>query len=387
MATRPAPPARCYSLDVIRGLASLGIVFWHWGNFFEIGAGDPAAVAPAARPLVLLFAPLYQAGFLSVDLFFALSGFVFFSLYDERIARSLLSARQFFVLRFSRLAPLHYATLVFVLAGQALYLHETNHYFHYQVNDATHVILNLLFASAWSFTGDHHSLNGPFWSVSIESLLYVIFFVFCRLLPVRLTSVIAMSLLGLGCFFVNTELAHGIVMFYLGGAVCLLYRRTDFPTSPKILLATVAALWLIPLVLARVPAIESSHRFVIGAAIYMRMIVFPATIYALVVYETQRGTLGKRLALIGDISYSTYLWHFPLQLVCAIVGVLLGVNGALFSSPFALIGFFAVLILTAYLSHRLLEVPAQQILRDKWLPGARRASMSHREQATGTSTH
>jgi peptidoglycan/LPS O-acetylase OafA/YrhL len=363
-------PTRFYSLDVIRGLASFGIVFWHWEGFFDVGSKLSGPVAPTSRPLFLIFAPLYQAGYLAVDLFFALSGFIFFSLYDERISRGEMPAKQFFILRFSRLGPLHYVTLLFVAAGQALYLYKTNSYFHYRVNDTYHFVLNLFFAAAWGIQRDH-SFNGPFWSVSVEALLYITFFAFCRLLPVRLISMITMSAAGLALLLVDTQIAHGIVMFYLGGAVCLLYRRTDFTKGSKIMLTTVATLWLIPLVLARIPAIGSNHLFVIGAAIYMRIITFPATIFALAVYETRRGTLGKRLAIIGDISYSTYLWHFPLQLVCALVAVLLGVDFEVFLSPYALIGFFTVLILTAYVSHRLIELPAQRYLREKCMPRAR----------------
>ena len=86
-----------------------------------------------------------------MDLFFALSGFIFFWLYAEAITERRVSAREFFVLRFSRLYPLHLATLLAVAAEQTLFLHLTGRYFVYGGNDGYHFLLNLGMASSWGF--------------------------------------------------------------------------------------------------------------------------------------------------------------------------------------------------------------------------------------------
>ena len=78
-------PKHLYSLDALRGLAALSVVFWHWKHFFFSGT-QQIAFAPEAQPLYAIFRPLYTEGHRAVDLFFCLSGFIFFRLYSERIA-------------------------------------------------------------------------------------------------------------------------------------------------------------------------------------------------------------------------------------------------------------------------------------------------------------
>jgi peptidoglycan/LPS O-acetylase OafA/YrhL len=358
---------RFYSLDVLRGLAALSVVFWHWQAFSYVDMQLSPTFSIRAQPLYVIFAPLYRASYLAVDLFFSLSGFIFYALYSDRVSRHRISAREFFILRLSRLFPLHLVTLLLVTIGQAIFFSLTQSYFVYRYNDAYHFVLNLLFASSWGLEKDH-SFNGPFWSVSVEALLYAIFFCVCRLRPVSPRVTALMCIVGLALWPLYGPVGHGVFSFFVGGTVFLAYRRTLAHPPSGTLLALIVPLWLIPVVAAAVPVIASVPHFAPVASMYMRCLVFPATIYALAVYETERGTLGRRLAVIGDISYSIYLLHFPLQLLLAIVATAFGIGFAVFLSPYALVGFFAVLVAISYASHRWLEMPAQRSMRRRWLP-------------------
>jgi peptidoglycan/LPS O-acetylase OafA/YrhL len=360
---------RFYSLDVLRGLAALSVVLWHWQDFFYVGTQLPSTFAIGSQPLFGLLAPFYRAGYLAVDLFFSLSGFIFYALYAARVSRREVSAKEFFVLRFSRLYPLHLITLLTVAIGQMAFRHLTHTDFAIGGNDLYHFVLNLFFASSWGLERSF-SFNGPIWSVSVEVLLYAIFFTLGRLRQVGLISTISICVVGAGLSKVYPPIAHGLLSFFLGGLVFLAYKRTlrTIPRASTVaFLGLILLIWLVPLVVSSLPAMESDRRVPLIASIYMRILAFPVTIYLLAVCETIRGTLGKSLAVIGDISYSTYLWHFPLQLALVLAATSMGIGPRVFQSASMLVAFYVLLVSISYISYRNIEVPAQRLIRHAWL--------------------
>src|SRR6185295_10029974 len=98
MAERP----RAYLLDALRGLAALSVVLFHWKQFLWVGT-TPGHVDYHALPGSTLLWFFYTRGGQAVDLFFVLSGFVFYWLYSQAIAQRRVGAREFAILRFSRL--------------------------------------------------------------------------------------------------------------------------------------------------------------------------------------------------------------------------------------------------------------------------------------------
>jgi peptidoglycan/LPS O-acetylase OafA/YrhL len=119
-------------------------------------------------PLYSAIKPVYTHGGLAVQMFWTISGFIFFYKYAQRIHDRDVRWFQFFIFRFSRLYPLHFVTLLAVAGLQAAaYYAMHKEYFVTGNNDITHFILNLFMASNW-FTGIGYSFNSPIWSVSVE---------------------------------------------------------------------------------------------------------------------------------------------------------------------------------------------------------------------------
>jgi peptidoglycan/LPS O-acetylase OafA/YrhL len=362
MAFTRAVPHRFSGLDVLRGVAALGVVLWHWTHFFGT-AGQPgfdAARAPLAGALALF----YRHGWLAVDLFFCLSGFIFFWMYSQRVATRQLSATTFAWLRFSRLYPLQLATLLLVAAGQWWLSRAGAAAFVYPHNDAWHFALNLGFASSWGLE-QGYSFNGPAWSISVEVFLYAVFFAFCRLMPIRVWSVLGMAVAGFALASIAyAPLGRGIGSFFIGGSVFLVYQwltagsRRRALTAYATVLATGA--WVATAAFTT-PDFGGALRHLPKA--WSVLVLFPLSVLALALAEPHIARYTRHAAWLGDISYSVYLLHFPLQLAFYVfIGRGLADVSLYYSGAF-MTAFFAVLLMLATASHRLLEMPAQCRLR------------------------
>ncbi len=387
-------PERFHSLDLIRGIAALSVVFWHWQHFFYNGtAAGPYELQ--AQPFYSVFFVLYETGWLAVDFFFSLSGFIFFFLYAEAIGSQKVKAWPFFVLRFSRLYPLHIATLLFVLVMQQWVFAHTGDYFVIPFNDGYHFLLNLFLASNWGLENGY-SFNGPIWSVSVEVLMYLMFFAMCWLCSRRLAATLALVAIGLVLFAIFPVLGRGVFSFFFGGLTLMFFRylcQRDWVTPALTIAASITALlwvgtvlevaspWFWPGVMGILNALLPEHLHGLAdKAVHLATrfsivgLLFPMTILTLALAETRRGHLGRRFAIIGNLSYSSYLLHFPLQLLMFTLVTQLGGSAQYFYNPTSMLLFFGILIPLCLLSYYYFEAPAQKALRKLLLRGSRRPS-------------
>jgi peptidoglycan/LPS O-acetylase OafA/YrhL len=89
-------------------------------------------------------------------------------------------------------------------------------------------------------------------------------------------------------------------------------------------------------------------------------------------HEEVFGGAWARLTFLGDISYSTYLIHFPMQLALALIALRLGWTPAIFQTGYAMTAFYAVLIFLGWLAYARFERPLQTLIRGN----ARKPSLS-----------
>jgi peptidoglycan/LPS O-acetylase OafA/YrhL len=380
-------PGRFHSLDVLRGLAALAVIHTHWFVFFAGAQGDEAPDAER-YPFYRVLEPLYTQGWRAVDLFFCLSGFIFWWLYAERIAARKMGARSFALLRFSRLYPLHLATLLFVAAAQ-WFFHSTYGYFlAVPINDAYHFVVNLFLVSGLGFFERGSSFNGPAWTISVEVFCYVVFYVVCALGLRRWWQIGCLVLLGFALEFTRwTAIGRGLLGFFTGVLAFMAFnalRAHGFRLKPIVLIGGIVGSWLLAvlnlhhnlLLLAAVRLFGSNPTIAGYDLAYVlshhafnwlpfQILPFPCTVIALAMLESYRGTLGRRLSFLGDISYSSYLLHFPVQLALVLAGLSLGWQRTIAYSPSAYLCFFATLILVSLVSYHYFERPAQRYLRKR----------------------
>lgn len=159
-----AGQGRIEALESLRGLAALLVVLYH---------------LPRWNPI--LDTPIINNGYLMVDLFFVLSGFVIYRAYGNHL-QSLKAVARFQFLRLGRLYPVHFLFLM-VFVGIELSKWVAQRYFglvspNTQPLGDDYVIAfieQLFLVQAIGPTGNATTFNGPAWSISVEFYTYLIF--------------------------------------------------------------------------------------------------------------------------------------------------------------------------------------------------------------------
>ncbi len=391
---RPAPlharEPRFHELDILRGLAAITVVVFHYKHFLLIS--DAAGFDYADMPFHRVLMPLYVYGQFFVELFFAISGYVFFWLYARAVEDHRTGPWSFFVARFARLYPLYIVTLLAVAGLQALYRHHFGADFIYKDDSPGTFFLNVLMIQQW-IPWAQQSFNGPAWSISVEVFLYAVFFLLCWF---RLNRIWVLALLCTAGIVVRVmgdptvDFVRGVPSFFEGGlifyAVQALRRHETW--RKRVMLGLAVALPLLwglsyargfqPINVLVEPGVIA---FIFSVVTFLYVLV-PLTLLALGLMQDHWGVswLSRdslhRISWIGDISYSIYLIHFPLQLVVMLVLARLpfAQRAHVFASPFTLPAFMAVAAGLAWLSFHYFEMPLRRYLTRRMRPLASKAA-------------
>lgn len=371
---------RLYSLDALRGVGALAIVVWHWQHFWAVRGDWQVGWSRSAEPLYGVLKPLYDQGWAAVDIFFAVSGFVFFWLYLEPVAKREIAWSKFALQRFSRLYPLYVVTLLAAAVMQFAFRSRTGNFFIFDANDWPHFVRSIFVVQQWLPPDKSQSFNGPAWAVSIEVLLYLVFFAAVRFGLRGPVGTIGLALAGAVVFFWDGQIGRGIMGFFWGGATYYAVRglascrRARMMTMLAVGAAIVA--WIACIVEVYLGPIQALFRvtpfahFLVAREypIFLMTFIFivvPLTLAALALHEQQFGGAYARLNFLGDISYSTYLIHFPMQLGLALLALHFDWIPADFQHGWVMLLFYAVLIAVGWLSYTRLERPLQSLIRGR----------------------
>jgi peptidoglycan/LPS O-acetylase OafA/YrhL len=335
------------SLTGLRACAALLVVFYHLrevkdGLFYDFGAFDAVV----------------RHGYLGVDLFFVLSGFIIYHVYRDSFADQVLAPAwlEFLKYRVARMYPVHLLTLTLMLGlyGVAVRL------FHQVPNNVAFytpfsLLNNLLMTHSW--LPGVGAPNTPAWSISAEWFAYLLFppvcFVFNR--APRLWSAVLVP----ACLAVAQLYAHEHPLlriapeFLLGMVLCDINRRWRLGER----LGAEAGL------LAGGGFLASTY-VLPHEVLSIQVLLFGLLIVAL---SEPRDLAGRFLAMpgvtyLGEISYSIYMIHwFVWSTLKHGVPRLLPMVDT-FSLPFILLSAALILAASALVYHAI-EVPGRRALR------------------------
>lgn len=347
--------------------------------------GENSVIAGNWPPFYNVLFVFYQAGVFGVDFFFSLSGFIFYWKYADKVFRREVSPKEFFILRFSRLYPLHALTLVLVAIMQYLHFQRYSDFFIYKFNDAYHFLLNvLLVPNPGNFLHvlrrglePELSFNAPVWSVSMEAFLYLVFFGLCifGIIKARYIFLIALfgASLGLHDFWFSYPLGRWVFSFFIGGLTFYGYRwiirngkAGRFLKGFILILPALTVLSVMEVYYNWFYA--TFQRGVTGTlvirTIFYNGLFFPVMLFTFALLDSRENRIGAKLSFMGNISYSSYLLHFPLQLIFLLW---IGNNPWLYAKHSIFLAYFFILISFSLGSYKYFEMPIQNAIRRKYL--------------------
>jgi peptidoglycan/LPS O-acetylase OafA/YrhL len=355
-------------LDGLRAIAIIGVLLYHAGIDWVPG------------------------GFLGVDVFFVLSGFLITSLILEEYDRAgRIDFRRFYIRRARRLLPAVFVLLIAVGIAVLLFYRDALSAFR---EDA---LATLLYVNNWWYVvvdqSYFESIGRPpllkhLWSLSVEEQFYLIWPAVALLLVRRggrplvrrialalaLASTVWMAYLAIrGGYPIDADPSRAyfgtdshIMGLLIGAALATVWRpgrlSADVPRSARILVTSIGV--------AMIVVVAGFYLFVgeftpwLYRGGFLVLAIFTAVLIAAATHPAS--PLGAILGVgvlryLGRRSYGIYLWHWPIFMVTRP-----GIDVP-WSEPVAFVIRLAATLLIAEVSYRLIEMPVRRgTLGDTW---------------------
>lgn len=339
---------RFYALDFLRFLAAMSVVLFHYafevGNLFNQG--------PPQFPVL---GGIFKYGYMGVDAFFMISGFVIL------LSASSRTPVEFAISRITRLYPAYWLATVLLFMFAILWPIVG-----FPVS-WTGMLMNLTMFQKWFGVPD---VSYVFWTLIIELQFYI--FILLLLVLKQLHRIewvflfwISLSVasdyivFGLGNIELNNLVRDALILYwcpyFIAGAIFYKISQNGFSKLRLVLLfisyfqILLHANWIMQMEVVRT---EVDHNFIIVGLIITGVF--------LIFYSVSTFKINTRLRIIAKLGVLTY----PLYLIHSMIG------GALLSRYFEVVDKYLlltsvtlVLILVSFLIYRFVERPFAPMLK------------------------
>ena len=356
------------TLTPLRGLAAIWVVVFHFDAFMTFGPGKEGLMSKETTMLI-------GNGYLLVDFFFLLSGFIICHVYGDKLTqRNKGVAKNYLWARFSRLYPLHLFALLFLFLQFLTLSSLSAEYF--EDNKGFFPVFDFfvyLFMGQSSGILSDYSWNLPSWSIAAEWWTYII-------------AIFIIPIINKG----SSRITYLFWAISIVGLIALVYFNENGNLDYTLNFGTLRCLFefVIGLGIYQVyKKVKDSETFwksdwafyisVFGSYVLLHLDIHDVLVlvfFSGVILSASLNTGKpykilniKPLQFLGDISYSIYLLQlFWLLLWNTYMRVNYpdGVPGT--STNLMMLGILLfALIINAYLTYRFIEIPFQKMLRRK----------------------
>lgn len=285
--------SRVNEIDLLRFIAALAVVFFHYA--FRGHAADHLSNLPYP-----LLAPLAKYGYLGVELFFMISGFVIL------MTASNANVKSFVISRISRLYPAFWiaCTLTFAVT---VYLGAPRFKASFSEYLGNMTMLGEFFGI--------NALDGSYWSLFIELRFYLLIFLLLALKKIHHAETFLIVWLVISFVLeikpvaaLETLFITDYAAFFIAGATCFLIWAESLSLKKVLMLLSAWALSEYE-VLSSLPSLEKHYQTTFNR---FTIIGIVSSFFLILLLIAQRWTgllAHKRWLVLGALTYPLYLIH------------------------------------------------------------------------------
>ncbi|NHW95027.1 acyltransferase [Cronobacter sp. HA18006] len=348
-----------HSLTSLRMFAALGVFLSHLG-----------IMSQSSIPQFNEASRYFFNGYVGVTFFYILSGFIINYSFSRHLAEGRFSNKDFIVYRLARLFPVHIVSLLCVLL---LFGYTKN----WEATNKEALLYNtLLLQSFIPDAGYYFSFNPVSWSISCEMFFYLcfcllvkcrtkhLFFAFSAVQAINIYFLVyppsGVSLHWL--FYINP--IFRISDFMLGIIICRAFLAK--PVTPKIVVCSAMEIGSL-LFLALTIYVATNH--VANMNVKYDLLYIPCMASVVIAFAFNGGIISRILAnryliLLGEASFSFYMFHW--MIVSKLIEVMNPDKNDYASVLIYAASCLALSIAVSIISFKVIEMPANKIIRNAW---------------------
>lgn len=353
-----------YPLTSLRFFFAMMVFMHHLGFLFTDESGK----------INWWYQQVFAEGYIGVNFFFILSGFILAYNYQDKIRHGLTSKKDFIVARIARIYPLHLLTLILAIPLMLKKLWIGNKLF-WGIKFLTNLTLTHSFIPVSSV---YLAFNRPAWSISDEFFFYLLFPLLIGSIGKRLTTnfksiywmLLSLSIIPLLMLITPDSLHHALFYvnpvfrfadFFLGILLYNIFIKIQAQqTSWNFHLLESFSLLLLLLFFV-------AHAFIPAVFRYSVYYWLPMSAVILI-FAFQKGVFSRVLShpsivFLGEISFGFYMFHH------LILDYFQLANAQYFHLENGFVRFllfFSLTLLVSYWSYYFFEKPANQWVKEKW---------------------
>lgn len=333
-----------YNIDVLRGISILLVLIYHFKielfNFF-----------------------FFSGGYLGVDIFFLISGYLITSILHINIEKNIFSFKDFFLRRFLRIVPV-YVFVIFLTLLASYFVLTPSHLIDISESSiaSSFFYSNIFFWKTLNNYYNPDAILNPLlhtWSLSIEIQFYLFFSIcfyilkkyFLRIKTILLTlGIISFTI---SCLFSYYEpqinffgFQSRLWEFILGSFIFFYKDKINLQLNDIIKYL----IYILVIIFAVFFDETTKHPS------YLTLVfLFFVSILMLNCKNNKILTLEKPLKFFGTLSYSLYLWHYPILSIYERMPVLDTIYNKLI--------LFIFIMIVSYFSYYFLELKLKKKIK------------------------